>query len=756
MYSTRKNVKYINRKRSNNKSNKSNKRKRSNKKSNKSIKRSNRSNKKSNKKSNKSIKRSNKSIKRSIKRKRSSIKRSNKKNITLKQKGGGEKEDLNIILTNIINITAPKVNVEIEEGKTSIAKEAINFGTLDTFIKEVFLPQFTTEKLTTDKFIEQYEKNKDNLYHNKKIDNIKEFYNLYTKYHKELTDTDLTGLNIESLTQAETGKIMILEDRVIKFILNMDESREGAQKKLKKGRGQKGGGQKGGAYKSIEMKDTFLKIKELLIKQKDKVLRPFSTSKDFKIVPLSITRILNNDNNIENLYDIRRDFIFDKYDIKNKKRYILRKGNVSGVRNKVIKETKEAIDDDSKLRHTINIDIEQINPFYDLLCPLIDIHLLYNKKGEINNETPNCFARKILNKTTTIDDDLGSKFLPITKEVNDYFGGYIHPYFSTSNIINEDCGFNEVIVNRIIRKYLENKNYLQDKLIEIKDFSLGFIESEKSHVKLKETLNKFVEEENEGEIKEENEGDIEEENEGENEEENEEKNEGEIEGEIEGEGKNKVDYGCKYTLIDMEKCGVKINFVKETDTDPKNIKTVNNLSDLMIESLNYINNSNIDDTEKPTKIKGFLTIVIEKLLFGYKSLNTDETVGFEYNIITNINLIIKEIFKNSEKINILQIIDNLKELEYTLPANYNDYSFFGLLLELRDKLGFIHGDLKTGNVFIKYSYSENFGELNFNINNTVDYGILDMIECIVADLDKARLQVPMDTMNDLFKTTVEE
>ena len=48
-------------------------------------------------------------------------------------------------------------------------------------------------------------------------------------------------------------------------------------------------------------------------------------------------------------------------------------------------------------------------------------------------------------------------------------------------------------------------------------------------------------------------------------------------------------------------------------------------------------------------------------------------MGFDINIITNINLIIEEIFKNSEEINILQIIDNLKDLEYTLPATYNDY-----------------------------------------------------------------------------------
>lgn len=381
--------------------------------------------------------------------------------------------------------------------------------------------------------------------------------------------------------------------------------------------------------------------------------------------------------------------------------------SIKGVKNTIIEDTEKGIVDDSKLRHTINIDINQINPFYDLLCPLIDIHLLYNKSSQGGGGFIEDWKMKIFNKTILIDDDLGSNVLPITKEVNEYFvnpGGTknLHPYFDTKrkNIINEDCGFNEVIVNRIIRKYLEDKNYLQDKLIEIKDFSLGFIPSEKSGNKLPI--------------------------------------------------KSNTGYGCKYTLIDMEKCGVKINFAEETE--PENIKTVNNLSDLMIESLNYINNSDIED--KPTKRKGFLKNVIEKLLFGRKE---EEVIGFDQDN-DNIGNIIEEIFKNSEKINILQIIDNLKELEGTLPANYNGYSFFGLLLELRENLGFIHGDLKTGNVFIRYTKEAanntvNPTVLTFKINDPKDpenYGILNMIECIVADLDKARLQVPMDTIDRII------
>ena len=193
---------------------------------------------------------------------------------------------------------------------------------------------------------------------------------------------------------------------------------------------------------------------------------------------------------------------------------------------------------------------------------------------------------KIFNKTIQIDDDLGSKFLPITKEVNEYFGGNLHPYFKKgltrdlpeedldkeklTPIINEDCGFNEVIVNRIISIYLELKYpAIKKKLITINDFSLGFIKSENSGTKLIGTLKNEL---NEKYITDE-------------------------------------DYGCKYTLIDMEKCGFEIKFGEGEE------KTVNNLSDLMIESLNYINNSNIDDTEKPTKRKDFITKVIEKCIW---------------------------------------------------------------------------------------------------------------------------------------------
>jgi len=134
------------------------------------------------------------------------------------------------ILTELIKINSKGNKAEGSNSEAEKSSPKKNFVILDNFIEGVFLNNLTK---TTEKFIEEYTTQKI-LLQKENITDIKDFYNLYTKYHKELTDKDLTGLNIESLTQAETGKIMILENRVIKFILNMDESREGAQKEKKK------------------------------------------------------------------------------------------------------------------------------------------------------------------------------------------------------------------------------------------------------------------------------------------------------------------------------------------------------------------------------------------------------------------------------------------------------------------------------------------------------------------------------------------
>jgi hypothetical protein len=184
-------------------------------------------------------------------------------------------------------------------------------------------------------------------------------------------------------------------------------------------------------------------------------------------------------------------------------------------------------------------------------------------------------------------------------------------------------------------------------------------------------------------------------------------------------------------IIKMEKCGFELKI-----KDDNSSKMVTNVHELVEEIFSYLD---------PKTQKKFIKYVVLTLFLGY---NSNFVGKKELNEVDNLLFLLENktnIFYEDNK-----FIDKIK-----LKINKN--SFFYILTKLNQKVGFIHGDLKLPNVFLRKNEKINTSDkkvVRVNIKKMKendDFSFLEEMSCVIADLDKSRLQIPKDEYKKLIK-----
>lgn len=184
-------------------------------------------------------------------------------------------------------------------------------------------------------------------------------------------------------------------------------------------------------------------------------------------------------------------------------------------------------------------------------------------------------------------------------------------------------------------------------------------------------------------------------------------------------------------IIKMEKCGFELRIKDDNST-----KFVTNVHELVEVIFSYL------DLKTQQK---FIKYVVLTLFLGYNS---------QFIKKIELNEVDKLLFLLENKTNIFykdnKFIDKIK-----LKINKN--SFFYILTKLNQKVGFIHGDLKLPNVFLRKKDNKNTSEkkvVKVNIKKMKqndNFSFLEEMSCVIADLDKSRLQIPKDEYKKLIK-----
>jgi hypothetical protein len=125
--------------------------------------------------------------------------------------------------------------------------------------------------------------------------------------------------------------------------------------------------------------------------------------------------------------------------------------------------------------------------------------------------------------------------------------------------------------------------------------------------------------------------------------------------------------------------------------------------------------------------KGKILIHILNTMFGIKNLNND------FNVYTFFNLMERNISKF--------ITDYLQ--------NFEDDSFFKCMRILYNRLGFLHLDFKLKNIFMRYDgfVSKDKNDKEEQKREQEEREDYTMYSCIIADLDKSRLQIDFNKLN---------
>ena len=489
-------------------------------------------------------------------------------------------------------------------------------------------------------------------------------------------------------------------------------------------------------------------------------------SKQFvKIFPYSTMREQTPNDNVKEkitkMVEYRKQEIIDSSSSPKTSKSIWNIFIKNRITTPIYKELKKKLPYDSIIRHSRKIDTTtDLLENYDILCCLADILLTLKQFEKLKELGKNGGGKEFLglSEITMCDtflnikktqDDMGTKYFPITHRVDEDYNEY-----SEGNIV-QDCGFNEIIIQRILKKFDDkeiepkegNKSY---KIIDFKDFKLLFKKA-KDEYKKKKLKEKAKAEK----------------------------------GEEKGE-KKEHPIGIKGNLISMESCEFKVKFKNG------NKETFNNLSELvrycLLEFDNYVdgkkfifklieklglknfqfylfnnllhdsilllkNTDQINNNIKLIKQKNNYNLEdIEKRIYGL--IESKKLTPNEIKDILSIKD--KELELNKKEI---QIIINLINEKYKIKKNIKkkktkifdleieEDSYFGLLKELNKNVGFIHGDHKCANIFItkKNEIPDNSGKKEsdcvFEENDIENYGIFNQICFVVADLDKSRCQI---------------
>lgn len=711
-----------------------------------------------------------------------------KRKLTLKKRGknlkkiikGGNPDEIEEDPNEIEKIVA-KIS-KLFENDTNL----YNFYNLDNFIRNLGINEnkdnlFINNDSTSNKYINEIFKSE----FKKKIkEKIKELNEKISNENNPIPVDDNRNEKIKGIYTGEVGLVFVLKDKTIKFSQNYDDAATYCNKlQGKTDNKERGeitlkfeGSEDEFKKKDISFPDIF-NILDNIFKYSDeiKIIEGIKEeSKQFvKIFPYSTMREQTPNDNVKE--KITKMVEYRKQQIKKSLRF-----NISillnFITNKIYQGLQKKLPYDSIIRHSRKIDTTtDLFKNYDILCCLADIlltlkqynHYITNKKkvikgGNFFEETLRGWMCNRFLDIKKTQDDMGTKYFPIIDRVDKDYNEY-----SEGNIV-QDCGFNEIIIQRILKKFYDkeiepkkgNKSY---KIIDFKAFKLLFKEADVEYKKKK--LQEIAKAEK---------------------------------GEEKGE-KKEHPIGIKGNLISMESCEFKVKF----NTEPP--ENLNNLSKLVRYCLLEIN-----DYQKG---KQFIIKLIEKL--GLKNFQFD----LFNNLLQNSILLLENTDQINNKIKLIKQKDNYnledieekiygliesekknknlipKEIEKALDINnkilkkfqkeiqiiidsiYKKYelkknikktkifdleieedSYFGLLKKLNKNVGFIHGDHKCANIFITkkneipYNSGERESDCEFNINDIENYGIFDKICFVVADLDKSRCQIkkkPQDkTVNE--------
>ena len=730
-----------------------------------------------NKKTNKLKKTSKLKRKKNLKRKLTLKKRGNNLKKIIK---GGNPDEIETFVANISTLFENDTNLD-------------NFYNLDIFIRNLGINEnkdnlFINNDSTSNDSINKIFKSE----FKKEIKEKKELNEKISNENNAITLEDNKNEKIKGIYTGEVGLVFVLNDKTIKFSQNYDDATTFCNKLEGKTDNKERGkitlkleNLTENEFKNdISFPDIF-NILDNIFKYSDIIKRIEGSkeesqegikeeSKEFvKIFPYSTMREQTPNDNVKEkitkMVEYRKQEIIDSSSSSslpkrfNKIWYVIK----YKITTQIYKELKKKLPYDSIIRHSRKIDTTtDLLENYDILCCLADILLTLKQFEKLKELGKNGGGKEVLglSEITMCDtflniektqDDMGTKYYPIIDRVDKDYNEY-----SEGNIV-QDCGFNEIIIQRILKKFYDkeietkegNKSY---KIIDFKDFKLLFKKANDEYQKKK--LQEIAEE---GEKKE-------------------------------------HPIGIKGNLISMESCEFKVKF------NNGNKETFNNLSKLVRYCLLEIN-----DYQKGEQ---FIFKLIEKL--GLKNFSSkqpnkksqfnlfnellqefippikESSINFEKEILTikkidnlkdldlkSIKDKIFELFDQNDKIFDNKKIANILGIQYNDLKKYQkniqniikdiykkykinsikkkliieDDSYFGLLKELNKNVGFIHGDHKCANIFITkkneipYNSGEKKSDCEFNINDIENYGIFDKICFVVADLDKSRCQIQKET-----------
>lgn len=155
-------------------------------------------------------------------------------------------------------------------------------------------------------------------------------------------------------------------------------------------------------------------------------------------------------------------------------------------------------------------------------------------------------------------------------------------------------------------------------------------------------------------------------------------------------------------------------------------KTITNLEEYITSKVNGTEDkADATNNEYKDKINDiFLDIIIEKLGIQNKDFLFGKVEC--QNFFNQLN----DLFNEPEKKKITIFIDTYLE-------NFKPNSFFAVMRELFEKIGFLHLDFKLRNIFVR----KGEGKPNFSL--------------VIADLDKSRLQIPKDKSKNTYESIME-